>query len=444
MTALVVGVTHRSAPAEVLEAVSRSTRDTAALLNGACASRSVSEALAVATCHRLELHVEADAYHPAVEDLTELLAGLAGLTAVALEGHLHVRWGDEALSHLVRVAAGLDSAVAGDAQVVGQLRTAYATAQARGAAGPALHRRVQAALRAAKRVRATTGIDAAGASTVDAALDLAGGGRPDAWAGARAVVVGAGSLGSLAASRLALAGVADLAVVNRTPQAAERVAAQHGGRALPTSALPGLLADADLLLTCTGAADLVVTAADVDVALTAPARSAGRRLHVVDLALPRDVDPSVGGRDDVVLVDLEHLREVLDARPTPAAVTEAERLAAEEVLALAATERSTLAAPTVAALRERASAAVAEETDRLARRLPDLDPATRAEVERSLSRLVGALLHEPSVQVRRLAAEPGGEGWPSALARLFDLPLDEDAPRRLAPAPAPAPPGVRA
>jgi glutamyl-tRNA reductase len=277
-----------------------------------------------------------------------------------------------------------------------------------------------------KRVHTETGIDRAGASLVSVALDRAEdaigslGGRP-------VLVVGAGSMGALAAATLARRG-ASVVISSRTEAHAARLAAAVDGRAAPLPDLPAELSAADVLVTCTGATGLVVS---TDVVATAMAGRA-RPLVVVDLALPRDVDPRVAALTGVHVVDLALLqgeRASTPGRPTagPVAaddIAAAYALVETETALLRAERQAAEVAPTVSALRSQAAEVVDAELLRLSTRLPDLDARARAEIDRTVRRVVDKLLHEPTVRVKELAASPGGTDYAGALRALFGLGID--------------------
>jgi glutamyl-tRNA reductase len=337
-----------------------------------------------------------------------------------------VHYEEQAVAHLFSVAAGLDSMVVGETQVLGQLRAAYALAQEEGAVGRALHPIAQRALRVGKRVHTETGIDRAGASLVSVALDRVESSTGD-LTGRPVLVLGAGSMGALAATTLARRG-AVVTVSSRTAASAERVAANVGGRPAPLERLTAELAAADVLVTCTGASGTVLHADAVAAALD---NRGARPLVVVDLALPRDVDPAVAGLPGVHVVDLALLQSEGDGRPgaEPVAagdVAAARALVEAEVGLLRAERRAAEVAPTVSALRSQAGEVVEAELLRLSGRLPDLDVRAREEIARTVHRVVDKLLHEPTVRVKELASSPGGTDYASALRALFGLAIDAD------------------
>jgi glutamyl-tRNA reductase len=343
-----------------------------------------------------------------------------------------VHYAGAAVQHLFAVAAGLDSMVIGEAQILGQLRAAYATADDSGAVGRTLHELAQHALRVGKRVHTSTGIDAAGASVVSEALTDAAAALGGDLTGRRAVLVGAGAMGGLAAAHLRRAGAAEVVVLNRSAERAERLAALTAAAGTPARAgtldrLPAELPAADLLFACTGAIGTVVDLATVGAAVV---ERGGRPLAVCDLGLPRDVDPAVAALPGVTLVDLVTLQRRLADGDRMAAVTAAQDLVAAEAQAYLAAQRSAEVTPTVTALRRRASEVIDAELLRLDHRLPDLDDHVRAEFTRSVRRVVDKLLHAPTVQVKKLAEGPDGSTYAEALRALFEL--DPQAPAAVA------------
>ncbi|MGV9944013.1 glutamyl-tRNA reductase [Streptomyces sp. NPDC003401] len=277
MSLLVVGLSHRSAPVSVLERAALSADAQAKLLQDTVAAEPATEAGVLATCNRIELYADVDKFHAGVAELSTLLAQHSGVGLEELTPYLYVHYEDRAVHHLFSVACGLDSMVVGEGQVLGQIKDSLARAQELHTAGRLLNDLFQQALRVGKRAHSETGIDRAGQSLVTFGLEqLAAGGDVGAWArGKRALVIGAGSMSSLAAATLARAGVAEIVVANRTFDRAERLAqilAENGepvivSRAVPMESVPAELARADVAVSCTGATGLVLTAEAVAAAV---------------------------------------------------------------------------------------------------------------------------------------------------------------------------------
>ncbi|MGH3767356.1 MAG: glutamyl-tRNA reductase [Pseudonocardiaceae bacterium] len=423
MSLVVVGLSHRSAPVGVLEQVAASVADPGKILAQLLEREDVAEALLLSTCNRVEIYAVVATFHGGLADITDLLAHQSAIALDELSEHLYVHYAAAGVEHLFSVAAGLDSMVVGESQILGQLRTAYAGAEQAGAIGRTLHEVVQQALRAGKRVHAETGIDAAGASVVSEALGAAAAElSADDGAGLtgrRVLVVGAGSMAGLAAAQLRRAGVAEIVLANRTQASAQRLAALCAAegtlaRAVGLDGVTSALAGVELVICCTGAAGAVLRVSQV---------AAGRvPLVVCDLGLPRNVEPGVGELPGVTLLDLETVAQRLEQRDSGStAVNAAHGVIAQEVRDYLATQRAAEVTPTVAALRKRASEVVDAELLRLAGRLPGLDTAVREELARTVRRVVDKLLHAPTVRVKQLAEAGGGETYAAALRELFEL-----------------------
>lgn len=420
MSLLVIGLSHRTAPLGVLERAALSPQSASELATRAVQQPHVSEALVLATCNRVELYAEVSTFHGGLADLGQSLCAATGLSLDELKDHLYVHYADRAVSHLFSVACGMDSMAVGESQVLGQLRQALRRGQDGGETGRVLDPLMQQALRVGKRAHAETSIDRAGASLVGAGLDRAER-LLGPLAGLSVVVVGAGSMSSLAAATLQRRGAGSITVANRTPEHGQRLVATVGGRAVALSALADELAAADLVVSCTGALGHVV---GVAAAGAAAAARAGRPQLYVDLALPRDVDPHVAGLPGVAVADLEVLGQDLSAAAVDESVQQVHALVAAEVADYLAAVRVQAVAPTVVALRARAAQVVAGELDRLGNRLPDVDSAVREELAHTVHRVVEKLLHAPTVRVKELASRDDGNSYAAALRELFDLDPD--------------------
>ena len=373
----------------------------------------------ISTCNRVEIYTEVDRFHGSVEDLSRLLVERADSTTEGLLPHLYVHYDDGAVSHLFHVAAGLDSMAVGEGQILGQTREALRLGQELGTVGSALNVLFQQALRVGKRARAETGIDQVAPSLVSAALE-----RSEeaigAVAGKHVVVVGAGAMAGLATATVSRLGAAEISVVNRTPGRADRLAAEYAARPVPLERLGEELSVADIVITCTGAAGVLITRQ-----MLSTARPHERPLAVIDVALPHDVDPEVATLPGVTLIGLTELADTLHHSEAGLEVVEVRRIVAQEVSAFVTARHQASVTPTVIALRSMATGVVEAEMARLDGRLPDLDPAARAEVLHTVRRVADKLLHEPTVRVKKLANEQGAVSYAAALAELFAL--DSDA-----------------
>ncbi|WP_432146928.1 glutamyl-tRNA reductase [Streptomyces sp. bgisy084] len=431
MTLLVVGLSHRSAPVSVLERAALAPEARGKLLQDAVSAEPVTESAVLSTCNRIELYADVDKFHAGVAELSTLLARHSGAGLEELTPYLYVHYEDRAVHHLFSVACGLDSMVVGEGQILGQIKDALAVAQEQHTAGRLLNDLFQQALRVGKRAHSETGIDKAGQSLVTFGLEqLAAGRDVEEWArGKRALVIGAGSMSSLAATTLVRAGVGELAVANRTVERAERlvqILTEPGGtgaatglaaRAVAMTSVPAELALADIVVSCTGATGLVL--AGEMVAAAREGRTAP--LALLDLAMPRDIDAAVHRIEGAHLVDIESLADASADAPMAADVDKVRGIVSDEVAAFGAAQRAAHITPTVVALRTMAADVVAGEIARLDGRLPDLDDKQRAEITQTVRRVVDKLLHAPTVRVKQLASEPGGAGYADALRELFDL-----------------------
>ena len=426
MSVLLFGVSHRSAPVSVLEQLSADEPDQLKLVQRVLQSPLVTEAMILSTCNRVEVYAVVDAFHGGLSVIGQVLADHSGMSMGDLTKHAYVRYSEAAVEHLFAVASGLDSAVVGEQQVLGQVRRAYAAAEANSSVGRILHDLAQRALSVGKRVHAETSIDAAGASVVSVALDIAAE-RVAGIAGRTATVVGAGSMGALSAAHLIRAGVSHINVVNRSLPRAQRLAASIaeqgvGARAMTLDELPAALASSDVVVSCTGAVRPVVSLADVHHALAANLRDEhAEPLVLCDLGMPRDVDPAVAGLPGISVVDMERVQREPSARAAAADADAARRIVAAEVAAYLASQRMAEVTPTVTALRQRAADLVETELLRLEHRLPDLDDGQREEVARTVRRVVDKLLHAPTVRIKALAGGPGADTYAEALRELFEL-----------------------
>jgi glutamyl-tRNA reductase len=441
MSLLVVGLSHKSAPVATLERAALTGDALGKLLRDVSHADDVSGSLVVSTCNRVEVYAEVDKFHSGVSWICELLARHAALPLGELTPHLYVHYEDRAVQHLLSVACGLDSMVIGESQILGQVRQALRKAGDQGTLCRSLSDLGSLALRAGKRAHSETGIDRAGASLVSVGLTAAaqrlhgpGSGRaappapeagsPGALDGLSVLVVGAGSMSSLAVATASRMGAARLVVANRTSARAGRLAATVSAIAVDLSGLAAEIAAADLVVSCTGAPGHVITTDTVAAAL-ASREPAGRPLVLLDLALPRDVDPGAADLPGVSVIGLETVGGT-GGVGGPGGVAEEDvasvrRIVAEELAAHMFKDRAAKVAPTVVALRAKAAEVVDAELARLAGRVSGLDARARREIAQSMRRIADKLLHAPTVRVKELAGSPGGDSYEAVLRVLFDL-----------------------
>ena len=426
MSILLFGVSHRSAPVSVLEQLSIDEPDQVKIVDRVLQSSLVTEAMVLSTCNRVEVYAVVDAFHAGLSVVGQVLSEYSGMSMGDLTKYAYVRYSEAAVEHLFAVASGLDSAVIGEQQVLGQMRRAYAAAEANRAVGRVLHELAQRALSVGKRVHSETAIDAAGASMVSVVLGMAER-RLGGLEGKTAVLIGAGAMGALSAAHLTRAGVGRILVLNRSVSRAQRLVAkvrESGVRseALTLDQLADALAAADVVVSCTGAISPVVSLADVHYALAATHRDETTHpLVMCDLGMPRDVDPAVAGLPGVWVIDVDRVQREPSAHAAAADVDAARHIVADEVASYLAGQRMAEVTPTVTALRQRAADVVEAELLRLDNRLPGLESAQREEVARTVRRVVDKLLHAPTVRIKQLASAPGGDSYAEALRELFEL-----------------------
>ena len=441
MSVLVVGLSHKSAPVPVLERAAVSGDTLRKLLRDVVHLPDIAETFIVATCNRVEVYAEVNRFHSGVAGVCELLSRHSGIPAHELTDSLYVHYEDRAVQHLLAVASGLESIVVGEDQILGQVRSALRVAGEQGTLGRSLRDLGRLALRTGKRARAETGIDRLGLSLVSVGIDRAvgslGGPGGRAGLGGRAgqiqqhamgllngldvLVVGAGAMSGLAVATAARAGAARVTVANRTRAKAERLAAGVGGAVADFASLPAAIAAADLVISCTGAANLVVTEAIVDEVLHG--RPPGRPLVLLDLAMPRDIDPAVGDLAGVTVIGMDTLRGSGEAAVGADELAAVRAIVDEEFAAYGSAVRAASVTPTVVALRAKAATVVDAELARLAGRLSEEGVSGHAleEIARTVQRVVDKLLHAPTVRVKELASSPDGEEYAAALRVLFDL-----------------------
>jgi glutamyl-tRNA reductase len=413
MSLLILGISHHSAPIEVLEKVAN--LDTDATLIQAGAADVVAETLVLSTCNRIEVYCEVSRFHAAVEALTSTLAKSAGVPGEELSQHLYVHYDHAAVRHAFRVASGLDSMVVGDEQILGQFREAFKASVEHGRAGRSLHELAQSALRVGKQVQTDTGIGRHGASVVEVALAQARR-HFGSLANRQVIVIGSGSMSSLAASVAAAEG-AEVTIVGRTAAAVQRLADAVGGRGVNLEHLDREVLTADVLVSATGATGLLIAADHLRRVLD------GREpnLFVCDLALPHDTDPQIAQIPGVHRLDLAGIADLPEAQVAQESVTVAEQIVIDATSDFVQRQTSAKVEPVVVALRSHAEEVVDEELGKLRLRNPHLTDEQFSEIARSMRRVVSTLLHTPTVRMKEFAIDPGGDRYAAALHALFDL-----------------------
>jgi glutamyl-tRNA reductase len=414
VSVVVIGLNHRTVPIELLERFAVPADALGKALNDLCLRSNISEAVVLSTCNRTEVYAVADRFHPAYGDIRDFLCDLAQLAPEDLTEHLYSDHDHGAIQHLFSVAAGLESTVLGESEILGQVRTAWERAQAEGASRSSLNLLFRHAVEVGKRARTETGIGRSTASVSHAAVEMARD-RLGTLAGRTVLVVGAGEMGEGIVVALAAAGAGEVLVANRTLSRAEELANRVGGSAIGLDAVASALPLADVVLTSTGAGLLVTEE-------TVPTRH-GRPLMVIDIAVPRDVAAGVGLLPDVTLLDLDDLREwaARGRAERQSEVASVQGIIADEVRRFADVVEARQVAPLISQLHDYAEQVRVGEMQRFAGRLDGLDERQRAAVEAMMRGLVAKLLHAPSVRLKDDAGTPRGERNASALRDLYDL-----------------------
>jgi glutamyl-tRNA reductase len=420
MSVVVVGLSHRTVPLELLERLAVPRHHLPQALADLRKRPFVTEAVLLSTCHRTEVYVVAERFHGAMQDVRHFLSETALAPPEEFSDHLYSYTEDAAANHLFNVAAGLDSLVLGESQILGQVRDAWATAREEGAAGPRLSALFRHAVEVGKRARAESGIGRGVTSLSQAAVAMAQQ-RLGTLAGRRILVIGAGEMGERVVADLASShGAADVLVANRTWERALSLAARVGGRAVQLDALAEALAEVDVVFT-SSAGDEVLVRREVLAPVMAGRQE--RPLLAVDLGLPRNIDPTAGQVPGVTVLDLSDLQEFveagLDQRRKEVATVRA--MVADEVARYVEEATARRVAPTVSALHERGERLRVAELERFRARLAALDPRQREAVEAMTRGLVAKLLHDPTVRLKDTAGSARGERLADALRELFDL-----------------------
>jgi glutamyl-tRNA reductase len=425
MHLFLLGVSHRTAPVDLRERLDFSSRDLGAAVEALNARPSTSESVVLSTCNRSEMYIVSEDLTRAREDLVAFLSEYHGLPAAMFEPHLFTREDSEAVRHLFRVAAGLDSLIVGEPQILGQVKEAFAAAHERRCAGPLLTRLFHCSFASGKRVRSETALGEGAVSVSFATVALARKifGRLD---GRRVLLVGAGEISKLAAQHLRSQGVADIVVTSRTFAHAESLANVVEGTAVPWNHLMTALAPADIVITATGSQRPILDRAQIESVM-------GRRrrapLFIIDIAVPRDVDAAAGEIEQVFLYNIDDLQTIVQETITrrTTEIQHAEEIVSEEVGKFITWQRSRSAIPTVVALRQRFDMIRRSELQRLDAKLAGLSPEGRAKVEEVTRLIVEKLLHEPTEQLKALPDVETQVAFTEAVNRLFGLRPDEQA-----------------
>ena len=430
MRLLAVGISHRTAPVELRETVDFARGGIDAAL-AALAARGIGrEVVVLSTCNRAEIYVAADG-DGAADALGRFVSDYHSVPYDRLAPHLFTFRETDVAAHLFRVAAGLDSMVVGEPQILGQVKEAYAAAAAHKYTGALTNRLFSAAFSVGKRVRHETGLGSGAVSVSYAAISLAKKIFGD-LTGLDVLILGAGEMAKLTGVHLQAQHVRRLSLASRTLGTAEALAARLGGRAIAWSLLNEALAAADIVIAATGATEPVLTRGRIE-DIMRPRRS--RPLFLIDIAVPRDVEPAVGNLDQVFLYNIDDLQTIVQENLArrAAELDRAEAIVRDEVRRFAAWIHAREIIPTVVALRQRFEAIRQAELQRLEPKLSGLTPEARARVEEITRLIVEKLLLTPTEQLKAAGDDGMAVAYAEALHRLFSLAADEKINLREAP-----------
>jgi glutamyl-tRNA reductase len=428
MHIVLVGLSHHTAPVEVRERLAFAPDAMEDPLRQMLDLPAVAEALIVSTCNRVELYAVTREPDAAIAALRRFLADVRGVPLEEIEQHLYDYQGEEAIRHLFRVSASLDSMIIGEPQILGQIKTAYGYAVEFRTAGLILNRFLHKAFSVAKRVRTETGIASSAVSVSFAAVELA---RKifDRLDDKGVMIIGAGEMCELAARHFVSNGVSRVLVTNRTFERAEKLAAEFQGRAVPFEQFTDHLASVDIVLTSTGAPTSILGQRQMEEVLR---RRKHRPMFLIDIAVPRDIDPKVNDLDNIYLYDVDDLQGVVQAnlKERQKEAHRAEAIISEEIGQFHLWLANLEVKPTIVALRRRFEEISAQEMAKTFGSHRDLTDAQRRGIEAMTNAIVNKLLHRPISLLKRTQQETRGEDYVDAVRELFDLPAPdvEDAP----------------
>jgi glutamyl-tRNA reductase len=421
---LLVGASHRTASVDLRERLDFSSRGLEEAVRAVRSRPSTTEAVVVSTCNRAELYVACQEPKAAIADLQTFFSEFHRLPLEQIRPHLYALQDHDAARHLFRVASGLDSLVVGEPQILGQVKDAFAIASSAQSVGPLLNRLFHWSFGVGKRVRSETGLAEGAVSVSYAAVNLA---RKifGSLAGRRVLVIGSGEMGRLTAVHLKSHGVESVTITSRTLAHAQELADDIGGSVTPWGSLPTALLDSDIVITVTGSPTPILSRAQVKEAMPA---SRTRPLFLIDIAVPRDVDPRAGEIEQVFLYNIDDLqaivRENLERRGIE--IGRADQIVDEEVLKFTNWQRSRDAVPTIVALRQHFEGIRKAELERLEPKLAALSPDARARVEEITRLMVEKLLLQPTEQLKTAGDAHLVSQYAAALRRLFALEKPED------------------
>ncbi|GAB7388691.1 glutamyl-tRNA reductase [Bacillaceae bacterium] len=419
MHILLIGLNYKTAPVEMREKVAFAPDSLPQALERLRNTKSVLECVILGTCNRTELYAVVDQLHTGRYFMKKFLVEWFGIDHRELEGHLYVKEDDQTVRHLFRVTCGLDSMVLGETQILGQVRDAFFLAQENKTTGTIFNTLFKQAITLAKKAHSETEIGQNAVSVSYAAIEL---GKKifGSFAQKSVLVLGAGKMSELTAKHLHANGASRVVVVNRTLERAAELAAKFRGTACPMERLEEALTEADIVVSSTGAQDYVVTKAQIEQVMK---RRRHRPLFMIDIAVPRDLDPAINELDNVYLYDIDDLEGIVEAN-LQERQKEAEKVHAmidEELVAFQAWLNTLGVVPLISSLRDKALAVQAETMRSIENKLPHLSERERKILDKHTKSIVNQLLRDPILRIKEMAAEPEAELYLEAFKRIFAL-----------------------
>ncbi len=418
-----IGLNHKTAPVELRERLAVPESEIADILQHCVSDPSIREASLLSTCNRVEMTVVTHDPDAAIAAVHTWFANKAGMDIELVSEHLYSHTAEEAIRHLFAVASGLDSLVLGEPQILGQVKSSYEHALSAGTAGHVLHRLFQSTFAAAKRARSETNIGRQSVNISSCAVELARHIFGD-LAGKTVLLMGAGEMAELAARHLRANGCSDILVANRTLKRAEALAVEFEGHALSMEQLPDYLDAADIVLSSTGASTFVLLP---DVVAAAMKKRRNRPMFLVDIAVPRDIDPRIAEIDDVYLYDIDDLQQVVqgnvEQRQEEAEL--ARKILEEEELAFLVWLKSLETVPMIRSIQQQMEQQRAEEVEKALRYMKDFEPEQLQAVERFSKALMKRYMHPTLRTLKTLPDDIEGDLLMGAATRLFDLDLPQ-------------------
>lgn len=419
MEIVVVGLNHKTAPVELRERLHFPEKDLPRSLELLGQYSAILERMIVSTCNRVEVYATVEDVKEGRASIVRFLSEYHRIDRAGFEGTLYLHASAGAVRHIFRVASSLDAMVIGEPQIVGQFKAAYQGALEQQATGAILNHLCERALYVAKRVRTETGVAQAACSVPSAAVELARKIFGD-LSGRTAMILGAGEMAELAAKNLADEGVKNIIVSNRSFERAQELAGRLSGRAIRFDDAKREMVPADVVISSTGAPHYVLSKADLTEILHL---RRNRPIFLIDIAVPRDIDPSVNDLDNVYLYDIDDLEGVVQAnlRERQKEAERAEAIVEKEVAHFTAWLQSLEVVPTIVSLRRKLEAIREAELQKALNRLPRLTPEEREAIAALTASLVNKILHEPMTELKKLSTRRDGHWYATALRRLFSL-----------------------